>query len=153
MSSPSPSVPLPALHPEVTELGTPGTLRDRLVAAVVAGEKTATTCLEVLYRLAGEEPPAPGTRSALLDSDGGVVGTVEYTRVYTLPLGLIGWEVARDEGEGFASVAEWRAAHEQFWARFVPAVRVRLGDPGWRLTDEEPVVVEYFRLLRRSDGR
>lgn len=141
-----PSPELPALQPHRTELGTPGPLRDALVAAVLRGDKTATTCLQVLYDLAGEDPPASGARSALVDSDGQPVATLEYTRVWRVPLEAVDLRTAHDEGEGFTTVSEWRAAHERFWRRFLPEIRAGLGDPGWDLSDEEPVVVEYFRV-------
>lgn len=137
---------LPRLQAHVTELGTPGPLRDALVTAVLRGDKTATTCLQVLYDLAGEDPPVPGARSVLVGSDSEPVATVQYTRVWSVPLGAVDLRTARDEGEGFTTVTEWRAAHERFWRRFLPAIRAGLGDPGWDLSDEEPVVVEYFRL-------
>jgi uncharacterized protein YhfF len=43
--------------------------------------------------------------------------------------------LARDEGEGFRSIAEWREAHEEFWTRTVD--------------DDTEVVVERFRVAER----
>ena len=43
---------------------------------------------------------------------------------------------ARDEGEGFESVAGWRRAHEEFWS-------------GEEITDDTLVVAERFRLVER----
>lgn len=142
-----PSPELPCLNPHVTELGSPGPLRDALVAAVLRGDKTATTCLRVLYDLAGQDPPPPGSHSTLVDSDGQPVAILEYTRVWTVPLGAVDLRTAQDEGEGFATVTEWRVAHERFWRRFLPEIRAGLGNPAWDLSDAEPVVVEYFRLV------
>ena len=43
-------------------------------------------------------------------------------------------EFARAEGEGFESVADWRAAHERFWS-------------DREITDDTPIVCEYFQLV------
>lgn len=129
------------------ELGFPGPLRDRLVAAVLSGGKTATTGLLTEYEREGEPLPAVGDRAAVLDSAGLPVAVVEVTEVRVLPLGDVGWEHARDEGEGHGSVAEWRAAHEEFWHG--PEMRAALGEPDFTTTDATPVVAERFRVVRR----
>lgn len=124
------------------ELGTPGALRDQLVAAVLAGRKTATTSLYAEY---GDEPlPATGERYGMLDSAGHVVGVVETTGVSVVPMVEVELEFAIAEGEGFTSVADWRAAHEDFWNReSLPA----LGPDAEPLGDETLVVLEWFRLV------
>lgn len=139
---------LPDLDPYTTALGTPGAMRDRLVAAVLAGDKTAATCLAVLYHVTGQ-PPEPGQRSVLVGSRGEELATLEYTAVTTVPLGEIDLAVAHAEGEGFATVADWRRVHVEFWNRWRDDVRQALGDPSWEITDDEPVVVEYFRVVDR----
>ena len=97
-------------------LGYPGTdLRRRLVDAVLAGEKTATAGLAD-----EEEPPQPGDRFALHDQDERIVGVVEVTEARVLPAREIDLEFARDEGEGFESVEDWRVAHERFFERPIP---------------------------------
>jgi uncharacterized protein YhfF len=94
-------------------LGYPGTdLRRRLVAAVLAGEKTASAGLAD-----EEEPPRPGDRFALHDAHDRVVGVVEVTGARVVPTGEIDLAFARDEGEGFESVEDWRLAHERFFER------------------------------------
>ena len=80
-------------------------LGDRLLAAVLRGEKTATSSLAIGY-LSGDPLPRVGERLPLVDHTGGVHGTVEITRVTIIPLHLVGDDVARDEGEGFAVAAE-----------------------------------------------
>lgn len=144
---------LPRLRADVTELGAPGPMRERLVAAVLRGDKTATTCLRVLYDLAGEEPPAPGQHSTLVNSAGEPVAQIEYTAVTTTRLGDVGLGVAAAEGEGFSTVEEWRSVHEAFWGRFRDAVRAGLGDPVWDLDDDVPVVVEWFRVAPPSGAQ
>ena len=95
------------------ELGLARTeLRRQLVDAVLCGEKTATAGL-----LGDRKEPTrrPGERVALLGFDDEPVGVVEITEVRVVPAGEIELQFARDEGEGFKSVEEWRAAHERFF--------------------------------------
>ena len=113
------------------ELGWPRTeLRRQLVDAVLRGEKTATAGL-----LEEREEPLrrPGDRLALLDFDDEPVGVVELTEVRVVPAGEIDVQFARDEGEGFESVEDWRIAHEEFFGRPLP--------------DDTKVVAVRFRLV------
>ena len=64
-------------------------LGDRLLAAVLRGEKTATSSLAVVY-LSGEPLPRVGERLRLMDHDGRPHGVVETTRVRIIPLHLVG---------------------------------------------------------------
>jgi uncharacterized protein YhfF len=128
----------------VMEFAFPGPLRDQLVAAVLDGSKTTTTSLLTEYERAGEPPPAPGRRHAVADSAGHLVAVIETTAVRVLRLGEVDLDHALGEGEGFTTVAEWRAGHEQFWHS--PEMRAELGDPGFTVSDDTLVVAETFRL-------
>ena len=98
------------------ELGYPRTeLRRQLVAAVLAGEKTATAGLWAEYQADGEELGSPGDRFTLHGYDDEPVGVVEVTEARLVPAAEIDVEFARDEGEGFESVDDWRVAHEDFF--------------------------------------
>ncbi len=123
-----------------------GGLGDRLLAAVLRGEKTATSSLAIGY-LSGDPLPRVGERLPLVDHDDGVHGVVETTRVTITPLHLVGDDVAHDEGEGFADAAAWRRDHVAYWTELTDVLRSEAGDPGWELREAEPVVVEWFRLL------
>ncbi len=131
-------------------LAFPGPLRDRLVAAVLSGEKVSTTGLLAEYEAEKEELPPVGERSALIDSAGREVAVVELTEVRVLPLGEVDLRHALDEGEGHTSVAEWREAHERFWHD--EEMREALGDPGFTVKDDTLVVAERFRVVERFDG-
>ncbi|GGR29292.1 hypothetical protein GCM10010497_34540 [Streptomyces cinereoruber] len=126
-------------------LAFPGPLRDRLVAAVLSGEKTATTGLLLEYEAEKEELPEVGERSALIDSDGREVAVVEITEVQVLPLRDADLRLALAEGEGYRSVAEWRAGHENFWHG--EEMREALGDPGFVVDGDTMLVVEWFRVV------
>lgn len=124
-------------------------LGDRLLAAVLRGEKTATSSLAVEY-LSGEPLPRVGQRLTLMDHADRPHGIVETVRVRIIPLNLVGDDVAHDEGEGFANTSEWLQDHEAFWAEVADLVRADAGDPDWQLRESEPVVVHWFRLVETT---
>ncbi|MFE7560637.1 ASCH domain-containing protein [Kitasatospora sp. NPDC057500] len=129
----------------VDEFAFPGPLRDRLVGAVLSGAKTSTTGLLAEYEREGEPLPVVGTRGAVVDSDGRIVAVTETTEVRVVPLVEVDLRHALDEGEGYASVAEWRAGHEGFWHG--AELRAALGDPAFTVDDGTAVVLERFRLV------
>lgn len=127
-----------------------GGLGDRLLAAVLRGEKTATSSLAIEY--SSEDPlPEVGERFELIDLAGRRHGMVETTRVKVMLLEEVGDEVAHDEGEGLPDVDAWRRAHETFWKEAADMIRAEIGDPAWELRTTEQVVVEWFRLLDDSE--
>ncbi|MER7703776.1 ASCH domain-containing protein [Kitasatospora sp. NPDC097605] len=129
----------------VEEFGFPGPLRDRLVDAVLSGAKTSTTGLLAEYQREGEPLPEVGGRGAVIDSAGRIVAVTETAQVRVVPLGEVDLRHALDEGEGYTSVAEWRAGHERFWHS--EELRAALGDPGFTVDDGTAVVLERFRLV------
>jgi uncharacterized protein YhfF len=75
-----------------------------------------------------------GDRLALLGFDDEPVAIVEVTEARVVPAGEIDVQFARDEGEGFETVDDWREAHERFFKRPLPddtlidAIRFRVVD-------------------------
>jgi uncharacterized protein YhfF len=110
-------------------------LRRQLVAAVLAGEKTATAGLWSEYEAEGEAIGEPGDRFALLGYDDEPVAVIEVTEAKLVPAGEIDIEFARDEGEGFESVDDWRVAHEEFFQQ--------------ELTPETMIVAVRFKVVER----
>ena len=129
----------------VAEFAFPGPLRDQLVAAILDGRKTTTSGLVADYEHENEPLPQPGLRQAVIDSAGQRVAVIEITAVRVLRLADVDLAHAVGEGEGYATVAEWRAGHEGFWHS--AEVRESLGDPGFTVDDDTLVVAETFRLL------
>lgn len=128
----------------IAEFGFPGPLRDRLVELILTGRKTSTTALFADYQ-AGDEPlPEVGSRSVLVDSAEKPVGVLETTAVRVVRLAEVDLRHVLDEAEEHATVAEWRAGHEEFWSS--PEMLAALGDPEFRVDDETQVVLERFRL-------
>ncbi|MFI9218783.1 ASCH domain-containing protein [Streptomyces werraensis] len=132
------------------EFAFPGPLRDRLVAAILDGSKTATTGLVAEYEREGAPLPQAGDRSVLVDSEGRPVAVLEVTGVRVVPLAQVDPAHAVDEGEGYAGVAEWRAGHERFWDS--AEMRAALDDPDFAVDDTTPVVLERFRVVADLRG-
>jgi uncharacterized protein YhfF len=130
------------------EFGFPGPLRDRLVAAVLDGSKTTTTGLVADYEHEHEPLPRPGLREVVIDSAGRPVAVIETTAVRVIRLAEVDLTHALGEGEGYTSVAEWRAGHEQFWHS--AEMRAALDDPAFTVDDDTLVVTQEFRLVRDS---
>jgi len=134
------------------EFAFPGPLRDELIAAVLRGEKTATAGLLSDFERDGDRIPEPGERQVVVDSWLQPVAILETVEARIIRCGDVDERFARDEGEGFESVADWRAAHERFWHGYADEIRAHLGDPEWQVTDDTLIVAERFRLVRRLDG-
>jgi uncharacterized protein YhfF len=130
----------------IAEFAFPGPLRDQLVAAILSGDKTTTSGLVADYEKAGDPLPYPGLRQAVVDSAGQPVAVIETTAVRAIRLDEVDLAHAIGEGEGYTSVAQWRAGHERFWHS--PQVREELGDPRFTVSDDTQVVAQSFRLIR-----
>jgi uncharacterized protein YhfF len=106
-------------------------LRRQLVEAVLRGDKTSTSGLPD-----PDDPEgAPGDRYLLVGFDDEPVGVVELTEVRTVPAREIDVRFAREEGEGFESVEDWRVAHERFFEQ--------------PIHEDTEVVAVRFRLVER----
>lgn len=129
------------------EFAFPGPLRDKLVAAILSGHKTATTSLAIEYEIFDDDPfPTVGARSVLIDSAQRPRAVLETTAVRVVRLDEVNLAHAVDEGEGHTTVAAWRADHEAFWSS--ADVRQALGDPHFTVDDATQVVLERFRVVR-----
>ena len=118
------------------ELGTPGEMRDRLNALVLAGRKRATAGVLADYEQEGEVVEHVGERLALLDSDGQQIATVEVTSVEIAAFSDVPWEFAAAEGEGHRDLEHWRAGHQRFWAAI-----------GLPVQDDTPIVMVRLQLV------
>jgi uncharacterized protein YhfF len=136
---------MPADDLPVAEFAFPGPLRDQLVAAILTGAKTTTTGLVADYEHENEPLPGPGLRQVVVDSAGRRVAVIETTAVRVMRLADVDLNHALGEGEGYTSVADWRAGHEQFWHS--AEMRQALGDPGFTVGDDTLVVAQEFRLV------
>jgi uncharacterized protein YhfF len=118
------------------QLGFPGTdLRRRLVDSVLRGEKIATASLREMHEPFTSDPlPRVGEHFTLVGYSDEPCGTVEVSSVEVMALDEVDLQFAIDEGEGYTSVEDWRAAGLRYWAPH--------GATGSTL-----VVCERFRLV------
>ena len=90
-------------------------MRQKLVDAVLRGDKTATAGLRSDYE--PDEPlPRVGDRSVLVGFDDEPVAVLETIEVRVVRAGDVDLAFSLDEGEGFETVDDWRRTHEDFWA-------------------------------------
>jgi uncharacterized protein YhfF len=84
---------------------------------VLSGAKTSTSGLAE-----SDQPSAKsGDRFVLEDEKGRRRAIVEVTEIRVVPASEIDLDFARDEGEGFESVEDWRVAHERFFDQPIEA--------------------------------
>ena len=133
----------------VVEFAFPGPLRDQLVAAVLDGTKTTTTGLVSDYEFDGEPLPRPGDREVVIDSGGEPVTVIEIAAVRVIRVGDVDLAHALGEGEGYATVADWRTGHEEFWHS--AEMREYLGDPAFTVDDDTLAVAVEFRMVTGED--
>lgn len=144
------SYPFPMGHDDLPtlELAFPGPDRNRGVAAILSGQKTALTGLLEMYEHAGEAVPQTGQRFSVLDSEGRSAVTIELVDVRVVPVKDIDDDFARAEGRGYSDVAQWRVAHEKFFQS--DGVSEFLGRRPV-VDDDTLVVAERFRVVE-PDG-
>ncbi|MBA0125397.1 ASCH domain-containing protein [Haloechinothrix sp. YIM 98757] len=124
------------------EFAFPGPLRDRLVELVLSGVKRSATGLLVEYGASGVPLPEIGARSVVVNSADDPVALMTTTGVRVVRLAEVDVRHVVDEGEGHSTVAEWRAAHEEFWSG--PQMLEALADPDFHVDDDTLVVLERF---------
>ncbi|MHB1252482.1 MAG: ASCH domain-containing protein [Acidimicrobiales bacterium] len=130
-----------------SEFAFPGSLRDRLVSAILDGRKVTTASLVLEYEIKHETLPCLGQRSIVVDSNNQPVCVIETVEVLIVPLGEVGYQHVMDEGEGHATVSDWRKGHENFWRN--EEMTASLGGAAPILDDSTLVVLERFRVVER----
>ncbi|MBD2899591.1 hypothetical protein amrb99_85750 [Actinomadura sp. RB99] len=131
------------------ELAFPGPERDRGVAAILSGHKTALTGLLEIYEHAKEAVPVAGQRFSVLDSEGRPAVTIMLVDVRVVPMKEIDDDFARSEGRGYSDAAEWRAAHKEFFRS--DGVSEYLGHTPV-INDDTLVVAERFRVVEPDES-
>jgi len=128
------------------EFGHPddGGLGEELLQMVLDGRKTVTLALAREWDLEGG-PPRPGARIPVLDASGAKRAVVEVERVTVVPFSDVDHDalIASQVGD-FEDAEAWRDSQRAFYEGCREEVALLLGEPGWRLTDDEPMVVTWF---------
>ena len=114
---------------------------DEILAALLRGDKRATTGLRCLYELEKEPLPKAGQYSVILDSHGlprciTRISNVEITRFRD-----ISEEYAFIEGEGNKSLKYWKDAHREVFTRECRE------DAGIEFSEDMECVCEYFEVV------
>ncbi|HEY2600734.1 MAG TPA: histidine kinase [Thermoleophilaceae bacterium] len=122
---------------------------EQLIRAILEGRKTAAISLAREWELEGGTPSL-GMRLPIRDQDGRRWGDVKVTRVVVLPFGQIDPDVVNAESAGASTLDEWRADQRAFYDGCRDETAVLLGEPGWRLTDDEPMTIVWFRLVESA---
>ena len=119
---------------------------EQLIRLVLEGKKTAAISLAREWDLEGGAPRI-GQQLPVMDHEDRRWATVEIVRIAVVPFGQIDSEVVVPETAGISSIEDWRADQRSFYDGCRDETAVLLGEPGWRLTDEEPMVIVWFRLV------
>ena len=110
---------------------------------VLDGRKTVSVALAREWDLEGG-PPRPGQRIPVLDASGTRRAMVEIVRVTVVSFADVDSDVVEASQAGVATVGEWHALQRSFYESCRDEVALLLGEPGWHLTDDEPMVVTWF---------
>ena len=125
-----------------------GGIGEELIRQVLAGEKTASISLLREWELEGGAPRI-GAVLPIRDASGREHGRVEIVRVTALPFGEVDDSVVDALNAGAPSLEVWRERQLEFYEGCREQIAVLLGQPGWRLTETEPMVVLWFRVTGR----
>lgn len=118
----------------VWDFGEDRLLAEKLCGLVLSGKKKATADLY------SEDKTLPkvGDRSIILDYQHEAIYIVEYTAVDVKPINQVDSNFVENEGEGFASVADWKSDHLKFFQKMYGINK---------FTDETLVVLEEFKVV------
>jgi uncharacterized protein YhfF len=119
---------------------------EQLIRKILDGTKTVSVSLAREVDLEGG-PPRIGQRVAVVDGAGARRATVEVTRVAVVPFAEVSEDAVAAEAAGESSPEAWREAQRAFYDGCREEIALAVGEPGWRLTDTEPMVVIGFSLL------
>lgn len=125
--------------PQAWSFGDDPELAETLLAAVLSGDKTATSSALWDYDDEGAPLPVAGELSILLDGEGHPRALIRTTSVETTAFDEVSEDFAAAEGEDDRTLESWRAGHEAYFRRNLAE--------GHEFTTDMPVVCERFELL------
>ena len=125
--------------PQAWSFGDEPELAERLLDAVLAGDKTATSSALWDYDDEGAPLPVVGELSILLDGGSHPRALIRTTQVETTTFEEVDEDFAAAEGEDDRTLESWRAGHEAYFRRNLPE--------GREFAQDMAVVCERFELL------
>jgi uncharacterized protein YhfF len=118
----------------------------RKIEEVLAGTRTTGVSLQREWELEGG-PPRIGQRLPVYDHTGRRHGYVEICGVAVKPFGEIDPSTVDPEpGE-----TDWHKARAQAYDECRDEIAALLGEPDWRLTDAEPMVILTYRSVAAAE--
>jgi signal transduction histidine kinase/uncharacterized protein YhfF len=112
---------------------------------VLNGTRTSAVSLAREWELEGG-PPRIGQRLPVFDHTGRKYGVVEVTRVALVPFG----DVDPETIDGEPGIDDWHAGRREAYEACHEEIAALLGEPGWRLTDAEPMVILWYRRVDQA---
>jgi uncharacterized protein YhfF len=126
---------------DVGSFGSDPEMAARLAHFIVKGTKRATTGRVLAAELDGWSVPEVGNLSLVTDGFGYPVCAIRTERVVRARFGDAPADIARAEGEGDGSLADWRASHRRYFE--AEAARLGIG-----FDDDAAMFYEYFSVER-----
>ena len=131
--------PVQDVPPPAWAFGDSPEVADDLLAAVLAGTKTATSSGVWEYEPGEEAVPKEGDLSIIVDGRGHPRALVRTTAVRVATFAEVDAEFARAEGEDDGSLEAWRVGHAAYFSRSLAA-------RGATFDDSVSLVLERFEL-------
>jgi signal transduction histidine kinase len=141
----------------------------RKIEELLAGMRTTGVSLAREWELEGG-PPRIGQRLPVFDHTGRRHGLVEIVRVAVMPFGeidpaTVDPEPGDDSAKGLASLeglaqgalpsaackSPWHAGRARAYDECREEIAALLGEPNWRLTDAEPMVILTYRSVPAAE--
>jgi uncharacterized protein YhfF len=119
---------------------------ERNIQAVIAGRKTLSVTLAREWELEGG-PPRVGQRLPVMDHLGRRRATVEVVSTASVPFADIDDDWLEPEDVGQTTLEGWRSERRGFYATIRDEVALLLGEPGWQFTDEEPMMLVWYKAV------
>lgn len=126
---------------DVSRFGDAPEMAAKLAHLVVCGDKRGSACWLRAAKLDGSALPTAGLVTIVTDGFGYPRCAIRTEEVRVLPLAEADEAIARLEGEGDLTIADWREGHVGYFER--EAERL-----GLRFDPREEVLVERFCVLR-----
>ena len=115
------------MPPQAWSFGDEPELAEKLLDAVLAGDKSATSSALWDYDEEGAPLPVVGELSILLDGENHPRALIRTTSVETTAFEEVDEDFAAAEGEGDRTLESWRKGHEAYFRRNLP----RAGSSRW----------------------
>ncbi|WP_028059549.1 sensor histidine kinase [Candidatus Solirubrobacter pratensis] len=115
------------------------------IEELLAGKRTTAVSLAREWELEGG-PPRIGQRLPVFDHMGRRHAVVEVERVALVPFGDV--DPATIDPE--PGVDDWHGGRRLAYDACREEMAALLGDPGWRLTDKDPMVILWYRRVDQT---